>query len=109
MKSNQKSPTPWFTFKQGLTQILKAISGLRSTSFFGILGITSILEKLGLNTLDYKLGNTRSHSKSLVPYFTSNKTVLECLDQLRVKLYLFERVFRPLGASRGNWVKKRNS
>ena len=57
----------------------------------------AILEKLGLNTLDYGLGNVRSNSKSSVPYFTSNKTILKCQDHLRVKLYLFETIWGKLG------------
>ena len=68
----------------------------------------AILEKLGLNTLNYGLGNTKSNSKSSLPYFTSNKTMQEWQDHLRVKLYLFERVLGLLGAIWGNWVKSHN-
>ena len=57
----------------------------------------AILEKLGPNTLDHGFGNMKSNSKSSVPYFTSNKAILKCQGHLRVKLYLFERVFGAIG------------
>ena len=59
----------------------------------------AILEKLDPNTVDHGLGNRRSNSKSLAPYFTSSKTILKCQDHLRVKLYLFKKVLEPLGAT----------
>ena len=37
-----------------------------------------ILEKLGPNTLDHGLENTKSNSKSSTPHFTSKKALLSC-------------------------------
>ena len=98
MKRNPKSPTPWSPLNKALFKFLKPSQGW-VRPVFGRLGIMAILEKLGLNTLNYGLGNTRSNSKSSVPYFTSNKTMQKWQDHLRVKLCLFERVLGPLGAT----------
>ena len=42
--------------------------------------------KLGPNALDHSLGNTKSNSKSLVPYFTSNEAILRCRGHMRFEL-----------------------
>ena len=57
--------------------------------FFGILGIMTISGKLGTNTLDHRLGNTKSDS---VLYFTPNEAIIKCQGYLRIELYQFERV-----------------
>ena len=76
------------------------------TYFFGIWGIMAILEKLGPNALDHGLGNRKSNSKFSAPYFTS---ITEVSRPSEGKLYLFERVFGPLGTIWANWVKIHNS
>ena len=58
--------------------------GIEFDLFFGILGIMTLWEKLGPNSLDHWPGNTKSNSKSSVPYFTSNETILKCLGHLRL-------------------------
>ena len=53
--------------------------------------------------LDHGLGNTKSNSKSSVPYFTSNEAILKCQGYLRVELYLFERVLVIIITCLGGW------
>ena len=60
----------------------KVISGLSSTSFLVFWAFMT----LGPNALYHWLGNTKSNSKSSVPYFLSNEAILKCQDHLRVEL-----------------------
>ena len=97
MKSNPKSPTPWFTFKQVLTQILKAIAGLGSICYLAFWALWQFWRNWAqiLLTMGWK---TREVIQSSATYFTSIKTILKCQDHLRVKLYLFKKVLGPVGA-----------
>ena len=52
MKSNAKSPTPWFTLNKDLLNWQSHLK-VEFDLIFGIWGIMAILKKLGPNTLDY--------------------------------------------------------
>ena len=62
------------------------------------------LGKLGPNTPNHVQGHMKSNPKSLAPFFTSNKTLLQCQDPLRVELYLFN-MYSGVGAIWGNWAR----
>ena len=84
MKCDPESPTPWFTLNEVLLNWKIGLSVEFRNQIY--LGNYDNLEKTGTKTLDHGLGNTKSNSKSLAPYFTSNEAIRKCQSQLRIEL-----------------------